>query len=802
MANPCAKILTNEGVSVDDATRILEKLRNRDSFESVTKEIANEMDLKRKRELSDKLSKAKTTAYTETLTDISSSLKKPFKRIFDILANGKTSIANMSRSRVKMRMNSILAQTGIAEGELVYLTHRDESFQRAFLEELFDFNGKQKTKNKQAFALAESVHHHQTLQIKEANLHGAGMGQLDDYVTKQWHDLVKIMNVGSERWIDDILKNLDTQKTIARILEQNPKLKGIKDFDLKEYLASVYQDLTKTSSGQGILLDTMRLKRILAFKDADSLIRYNSKYGHKNLTQAVFENMEMMDNHIAFGEVMGYGYSQKVKNPKHGIIEGEAKLTDEIYSPIVETKKTLFALKELGRLTNTEYSRLSAALKEVSGDNYVIGNPTLAKMHSAFVGFKIMTSLGKATISSILDISSAGIFLHYQGIKPGQGYYGLLRHAFRSMTRQIPLAEKQGIYRMLKVGADGAIMSNASRYTTGDLVSGAISEGANAMFHLNGLNMWTNMMREGYASMSSMHLANNLDKTFAELPELWRKNLTEYGIRAKEWKELQKIGSYNAKKYNPKAHKTENYVTSDWLLENGGSQELANKLDHYYINESRLAIPEADASDRAIMFGNHNRGTVPDVVRRMFFMFRTHQVNQARNLYPRMFEMGLPSIMHVIPAIGLGYTSIALKNLAVGKEPPNYKDPQLLVDSLIQSGYAPIFGDFLAGEYGRYRHDFDESVLGAGYSSFKDWGELFAGLLTGDKTASDGFKNLRYNIPYANLFYTEAALNYGLHYGLMESVSPGYLNRLETSSASSGSEFMFAPSNIWSNRGN
>jgi len=70
-------------------------------------------------------------------------------------------------------------------------------------------------------------------------------------------------------------------------------------------------------------------------------------------------------------------------------------------------------------------------------------------------------------------------------------------------------------------------------------------------------------------------------------------------------------------------------------------------------------------------------------------------------------------------------------------------------------------------------------------------------LATGNKDASDVWKNLRYNLPYANLFYMEGALNYGVHYGVMETFSPGYLNTLESRARANDEAFMIEPSNIW-----
>jgi len=43
----------------------------------------------------------------------------------------------------------------------------------------------------------------------------------------------------------------------------------------------------------------------------------------------------------------------------------------------------------------------------------------------------------------------------------------------------------------------------------------------------------------------------------------------------------------------------------------------------------------------------------------------------------------------------------------------------------------------------------------------------------------------------------EGALNYGIHYGVMETFSPGYLNTLESRASQRDEPFMYKPSNIW-----
>ena len=51
--------------------------------------------------------------------------------------------------------------------------------------------------------------------------------------------------------------------------------------------------------------------------------------------------------------------------------------------------------------------------------------------------------------------------------------------------------------------------------------------------------------------------------------------------------------------------------------------------------ESRIAVPEAGAAERAWMYGDSKRGAMPDTLARLFFQFRSHQVKLIRLLLIR-----------------------------------------------------------------------------------------------------------------------------------------------------------------------
>lgn len=816
MSDPCRDILMKSGFNSFQADELIDKIKL--SKKSVDEIIVELVDTQSKQTFiprSAEKSYGIGASYLDALQTVASRVKKPYRAIMEFFGSDHIGIGQRQQTRWLSLLSRMTAETGLSNRQVMVMIEGSlmdavgnkgyTPFRKDFLTEMFSEGDKMVTGNELAHKIASSIKRNQLMGIQEANVYGAAIHYKKHWMTNQYHNAEAMAKANGDDWVRDVQREINREATIENIRFFHPELEGMsmKKFDLDVYLSGIYESVTQsTSKGTGILADQFNLHRILEFKDAPSLMRYNSKYGHENLAHAIFQNLEMFQKYLTIGETMGYG-RVTMKPIKYPQPEGPIS-TREVFNPALETRKLFRALKDMGKISSHEYSQLSSVLREIVGDNLVIGSPKMAGLIQNYIAWQSMAVLGKAMFSSVSDIGSAAIMLHHQGIGPGQAYYGLIQSTLRQLTNQLPEAERRLVFQALHTGTDGTLMSNASKYYTGMKTGGILARGANEMFHLSGLNGFTNALRNGFAYMSSNIMANNLSKSWSKLHPRYRKLLSEnFDFTSKDWEVLQEIGSFNSKIWKKDANKLDNYITMDHVLERGselkikGTVRLANKLDNFFIQESRSAVPEAKIRDRAILFGNHDRGDWIDVTRRLAVMFRSYQSQLVRNLWPRIIEIGLPSVVHVVPYMGLGYTAIALKSLVQGKEPPSFDDPELWIDAVIHSGLAPIVGDFIGGEYGRYNHDWDEAVLGFGYSKFRGFGELMVGLWDGDKDASDVFRSIRYNAPFANLYFMEAAINYGLHYGMMESLEPGYLNRLEAQAASQDTEFMFKPSNIW-----
>ena len=797
----CRKFLTEAGFVDDEVEQIINDLPNAESIEKFIADVATKTEAKNKIEVSRKLSERRSKEALAALREGIENSDKPFKILWNFLV-GKNGLWINAQARSEARNARILTSMNLTNRQMVKLLD-DPLFVEDLVDELYPFTGTSTSGNEQAFKLAKLLNDEKKLQVAEANAYGAGMFWRDDHVTTTWHDPVRVLDTPKEQWIDQIKGLIDHRKTLDNVKS------GI---TIDELLDDIYDSIThrlkekrKPNTAQRAseilgdrfdrvtpLKQLMEVQRILVFNDKSSIMKYNDAFGYYNIGKSIFANMDTMDNHLALGETLGYGWTEKFDT----IIDGKKVQTTKNVLPEKELNRLIEHERVTEKISKIDEWRLKAALYQVSGESYIVGNASLAKFVVGWQAWQTVTKLGKQMISSFGDLWSTAINLHYQGVSPDTAYLGMVNHLYRRVFQKVGDKERS-VLRMLGIGFEGVFGASA-RSVMSTPIAGRLSRLQDHFLTWNGSHGWTNWMREGFAMMSSNHFANQiLSKNFDNLDPRFSKLMKEYGITDKDWRKLKEIGTFNEKDFRIDGNASNNYISGDWIRQQKGPETIARKLDRFFIHESKFGVPEATGKERALMYGNFNRGTLPDAATHLFWEFRTHTMSIVMNTYPRTMELGLPGVVHLLPAVGLGYASIAAKNMLKGKEPPAYDDPAVLTDALVQSGFAGMFGDFLAGEYGRYYHKWDEATLGAGYATFKDFGELFIGLTTGNKDSEDVWKNLRYNIPYANLFYTEAALNYGLHYGVMETFSPGYLNTLESRARQRDEAFMLEPSNIW-----
>ena len=783
----CEDILKKAGVKPEDVKKISDEIQMRieqgDDYQSILKQI--------NQTLPDADFNAKMAAVG--VAKKASVLKEMKRRVFDdnkyirnfkAFLTGSTkkkegflySIGTMQRAKLKTMQGKIFAETGLSSRALRKMI-QSRAFQNDLVKELYPFNGTMKTGNEIAFKMAKSIVEAKRRIIVELNRSGVAVRYRADHVATQWHDPYKMAKRGKKGWIKDVQGLIDWEKTklknVPKIhLSPGVVLPGHK-MTIDEYLGKVFDGRTKASKQY----DTSKFRmtesvgeqfehgREIIFKDADHWVRYNELYGHQSPIHAIFNDLEVQSNRSILMDFMGPDPHETFQS-----------MVDEIKVKMQSEGKSMSAWAE---------DAFRSRFAQLTGEAFIVGRPGLAKWVNMISGLNILSKLGKSALSSLTDIATAGMTLNHMGVHFPSAYAGLLKNIGSGASE----AERKYIYRMLGVGSDSILGSAASRFTIYDAIPGMMSDAVDKFFHINGLNAWTDWAREGFSAMASMHFAKNLKTGWNNLGGDFKRVVQQYGIDESDWSRLQEIGSFKISdliKNEPDLKGTnfpnERFITPDWILQKGttGDSRLSDKLSLFFVNESRIGVPEIGAGDRAMMMRTFQRGTIPGAVMQGFMQMRTYQVAMFNNLAPRIYEMGMPAMTgHTVAAMGFGYASMSLKDLARGLEPRPLDDPRTYFDMLRQSGVLGFMGDGLAAEYGSYYGKLDEEIMGAHYSTYKDFGTLFSDMLEDKELGWEGWKALKSNTPYANLFYTEWAFNHFIDWQVRESLSPGSLQRLE-----------------------
>ena len=715
----------------------------------------------------------------------------------------------------------------------------DKAFQEATVEEMLPFTGQQKSQNSEAFSFSENVYNEKKAQVFEANKYGAGMFWKDDHLTQQWHDQIRMVSAGKKQWVDYIYDRIDLEKSFD---VRGNLLSDLKEPARKKYLGAVYDNITKNVDefdwSQNVMNKSLgkrlQMTRHLQLKDKTAWLDYNKQFGHDNPVDAILAGMDVMDDRLVLMKAFGsnpkeaYRYlrrrmeGEKVFIDKAGIVrewkqsdlmdlEGQWRPFQHDKSPdsldsakvaalepdeqlnVIYAKSAWNEMMENAdaakakpvKLSAWQRDQLDSLWKQVSGEAYVVGRPSVAKFMRGLQSWLITTTMGKSMISSFGDAASVAVNLHSHG-RGFLGSYSDIIGGIRARLDKIKSkAEREYVLNHMNVALEGILQETHSRYAFGE----KLNRSAQKMFDVSGLNWWTNTWKEVWGRSMSMHLAHKLKSSWKDLDPILKKTLQEHRFKEQDWIELQSVGSFSIKerlKNNPNYKNvelgTERFITSDWIrqkIDGKKGERLGFMLDRFFQNEARAAVPTPDAMDRAFMMRTFQRGTVPAVVAQMIFTFRSHPVVMGRKVLPRMWEMGLPSLLHLTPMIGLGYASLAVKDLIKGKEPRRPDNLNTVLESLVQSGFAAGVGDFLLEEVGRHHSSFDETLLGPHYEFFKDIASLGKGLATGQDGAADAWNLIRERTPFMNLFYTELAYNYLVHYQVMETLQPGYTQMVE-----------------------
>ena len=651
--------------------------------------------------------------------------------------------------------------------------------------------------SKEAVSIAKIMQKYQEAARIDANRAGAFIRKLPGYVVRQSHDPYKLQRAGFKQWRDEILPLLD-----ERTFEAGSDVDG---FLLATYNGLVSGVHLKVSTGQpnGFkgprnLAKKVSAERVLHFKDGLAWNQYNKVYGTGSLREAFLGGLDRSGDSTGMMRRLG-------TNPESN---WNAAL-DELQ---LDLKNDPEGLRKFQQDRN---GLLKTRFSEIDGTSRMAVNHVGARVAANLRAWQSMAKLGGAVISAVTDLPVAASEMRYQG----KGMLSSMGTLIGGMVQGRKPAEQREILSTLGVFFDSVRGEVVSKFSADDTLGGQMSKWQQRFFKVNGLTWWTDAMRSTAALMMSHHLAYNRTLAWDKMNPDLQRTLELFDIDAGKWDLLR---STPAKEADGREYMTTQgidsipeealagYLTSKGRTVNDAAvgelrEELRGSLRSYITDRSSYAVIEPDARTRAMMRRGTQPGTVAGELLRFIGQFKAFPVailqkSFGRELYGRGYQPGAYGAnpgRELIQAmrsgngekLGIaqlmlwttlfGYGAMATKDLLKGREPRPADDPKTWVAAMLQGGALGLYGDFLFGEANRFGGGLTQSLSGPTLGLIDGGYDLLARLRDGDDAAAASFRFAIQNTPFANLFYTRAALDYLILHSVQEALNPGALRRME-----------------------
>ena len=432
----------------------------------------------------------------------------------------------------------------------------------------------------------------------------------------------------------------------------------------------------------------------------------------------------------------------------------------------------------------------------LDGTASIPGDVKWSKHHSTFRSIITTAKLGMATLSSFPDIVTRVVNAQQNGVNVFTAY----GEAFARIFRGRGAKKMQELMGDLGEGAAAQTGEIMSRWTAADTVSGKMHKMMTTYFKYSLLTWWTQSHRTGQASLLSRALARTANQKFDALPA---KSVLQQYINGSQWDVIRAHavvkGRDNADYINPMAIRD---IPDDVMTKLIGTnkrrriiqarEDLEVAIRTYFVDQADFAVPTPGGREGAILKGGAKPGTVTGEGFRYLFQFKAFPITLGAKVLSGLFgnrEIGLFVHMFVAMSV-LGYVTLLAKDVAKNRTPRlallrGEFDPKLMFEALLQGGGLGIYGDFLFADTNRFGGSPIITAAGPaagdiasviqGFGNIKD---VLTGVQDGNDLDSKAFRQLVGHIPFINIFYTAAVLDYFIISEIHEYLSPGTNARL------------------------
>lgn len=582
------------------------------------------------------------------------------------------------------------------------------------------------------------------------NKAGGDIGKLDSWLLPQSHDMRKIGEVSVDEWKTHIHPLLDRSKMLDQATG-----KPISDEKLELVLHDIYETLKTdginklkpgAAMGKGMLANRRADPRVLHFKDADSWLAYQKRFGTDDIFSTLTGHMDRMANDIAWMEIMG-------PNPAH--------MKQYIVDLAKKEAVDLPAGKELWNKMQSRFGGIKHfenTWDEVSGLTSTPVNARMAERFSEARALQTSAKLGSAFISGFSDLGTMAITAKMNSMK-----------ITKVMANHLKLLLNEGARDeavQLGLVADGMaqVMGSAQRYAGEMMGTGMMSRVADSVMRASLLKPWTDAAQWAFGKEFLGMLSRKSSLKFDELDDTLKATFKTYGIGQEQWNIMRKADQFDgkgAKFMNPMAIAR---------LDMPRASEVAEQVQRMVLSERDYAVITSHARVKAHMHQGLQRGTLGGEALRSVFQFKNFPATFMALHYTRMAQQGTwqgkasyaAAIVGATTAFGM--VSLQGKQIKDGKDFRDITDWKTWKAAMLQGGGAGILADFLFSDQNRFGGSPYGTALGPLAGTAEEVLKLTIGNMQqafkGEDTnfGSEAIKLVKGNTPFLSLWYLKLGI--------------------------------------------
>jgi len=589
---------------------------------------------------------------------------------------------------------------------------------------------------------------------KRFNKFGGKVLSRKDWGLPQIHDSLVVRSASKEDWTDFILPKLD----IDKMVDERSGL-PFTDKSIRQALSEVYDNIATEgmatfkpgTAAYGKKLHNRRLDhRFLAFKNADSWMEYQTRFGSPDPFKTMMEHINGMSRDISMLKILGAD-PDATHTWAMGMIKKQTKID------AASEAQGKFKRKRLNKYKNEE-DRTNGILKNTE-NLYAYHKGNLHKPIDGFMGRsfaalrQLLTAaqLGGASVMAITDFHWSRITSKFNGLpayKANQNSLKLLKEGMKTDKALSRTAIRSGLiaeHWSTVAGVQARYLNEVDAPFWAKRVSDFVLRGS-------GLSHITQSGRWAFGMTVMGTLADESGKVFGKLDVKLQTALKKYGINEADWDVIRSTKLYDAAIDEPsiKTGQVTLLRPDDIMaradLDDATREYLTTRLLTYITNETNFAVPTSSAKGKIFASGNTQPGTLPGELMNSVLMYKNFPITLGMTHLSRGFQqVGLVGkAKYLVPMIVggtiMGSLAYEIKQVAAGKKPtpPSEMGIKYWLNAMIYGGGLGIFGDFLLSDQNRYGGSLSKTVAGPVVSFLGDAINLTVGnakqLLTGEDT--------------------------------------------------------------------